>query len=217
MELRIKLIGYYKKIMRKVLSPFIIKKPTKNKYALLTNNCLGGMLYHDWKLEFCSPTINLQMHPDTFLNFCENLPESLDWDFEEIKLEESKFDLKYVSDENRFPVGRFKGGEVYFQHYHSFEEAIKAWHKRADRLHEFMKNGGVLNIAILCDSVSPNTYERFKRLPYNKVLLVREKMDAFDEAIVLKQMGVNNVWYEYRKGLSVKKYYEEFNFAKWIE
>lgn len=214
---RKKLVGYYKQTMRKVLSPFVIKKPVKSKYALLTNNCLAGFLYHDWKMEFCSPTINLQMHPDTLLNFCENLPESLDWDFEEIKLEESKFDLTSVSDDNRFPVGIFKGGEVYFQHYHSFEEATKVWRKRADRMHEFLKNGGVLNIAILCDSVSQSTYERFTKLPYNKVLLVRNKVADFEDAIVLDKMGLDDFWYEYCGGLSIRRFYEQYDFAKWIK
>ena len=41
--------------------------------TLITNNCWGGIIYNNYKMEFRSPTINLQILPDTLMRALKNL------------------------------------------------------------------------------------------------------------------------------------------------
>lgn len=41
--------------------------------SILASNCIGGEIYHDLGLPFNSPTINLWMHQNDFLEFIKNL------------------------------------------------------------------------------------------------------------------------------------------------
>lgn len=137
-------------------------KKSKKQCALVTNNCLAGFLYHDFGMEFITPTINLQMNTDTFIEFCMHLPESLDWKIEEVKDLDVGFFKRFQRDKP-FPVGKFKSGEIYFQHYHSFEEAISAWNRRSIRLKEWMSQGKQINIVITCREISDEDYSAFKK------------------------------------------------------
>ena len=44
-------------------------------FSLLTPNCMGGILLHDLGLRFLSPTVNLMMRQNEFLQFVLHLDE----------------------------------------------------------------------------------------------------------------------------------------------
>ena len=46
-------------------------------FSLITNNCCGGVMYHDLGQRFRSPTINLSIPPDEYIVFLEHLREAL--------------------------------------------------------------------------------------------------------------------------------------------
>ncbi len=198
---------------------FVPESPGKGmECVLLTNNCLAGFLYKDWGMKFNSPTVNLQMKPEVFIRLCENLPESLDWEFEEIKIDDDEFYKKFESENHHFPVGRFKAGEVYFQHYDTFAEAMDCWRRRSERLKRWISENKEVNVVLVCDEVTPEEYESFCGLNFkNKLILQQVPADAKKDAAVMSNMRKGDDWYTYQHGFTVKRFYEQFGFAKWVK
>ena len=158
MKLSVKRVGG---ICRKVIRNRLDLLRLKNKdFSILTNHCMGGIIYHDLGLKFLSPTINLKILPDDFIRFLEDMDRYL------------SIPLKEVTDsELPYPVGALGDITVYFVHYHSFAEANAAWEKRKQRIN---KN----NLRIMMttrDGCSPDTLTRFEALPYeHKVFFSNE-------------------------------------------
>ena len=80
---------------------------------------MAGIIYHELGLKFNSPTINLYIKKEEFLNLVNHLKEYKNAKMIEIK----EKDIDY-------PIGKLinkKYGDItiYFMHYNSFEEAKK--------------------------------------------------------------------------------------------
>ena len=107
--------------------------------TLITNNCWGGVIAHNYGMEFCSPTVNLQILPEDFPKFCENLSQYLEMDLKECdnltKWHETCLInmFGYVPD-FRFPLGMVGDVLVVFQHYDTFEDAKEKWDIRRKRV-----------------------------------------------------------------------------------
>ena len=81
------LISYYNRLRLRN------KKP-----SLITNTCIGGILYHELHLKFCSPTINCGIRvPEEFITFCEHLDTYL------------SLPIDFVSSQWKYPVGILHG------------------------------------------------------------------------------------------------------------
>ncbi len=98
--------------------------------TFLTPNCLGGILFHDLGLEFCSPTINLMMTQTDFLQFVLNLDSYLQGDF-----------VFFNSLELSCPCAKLKTKgapdiTVVFTHYATEEEALRKWKERSARINK---------------------------------------------------------------------------------
>ncbi|MBF7066806.1 DUF1919 domain-containing protein [Campylobacter volucris] len=84
--------------------------------SIFSNNCIAGFLYHDYRMEFLSPTINLQLSPIHFIKFCSNLDYYLSLEIEEIKIDHKILSLfkdlggKDIS----FPVGKLGDLIIFF-------------------------------------------------------------------------------------------------------
>ena len=100
-------------------------------FTLLTNNCIGGVIYHDLGLRFDSPTINLYLKDRDFIEFVINLEFYRKAELIEDTSQHAEFN---------FPVGILKGDSIhrdiriYFQHYKSFGEAAQKWAERSLRI-----------------------------------------------------------------------------------
>ena len=94
-------------------------KEINEKASIICSNCLAGIVMHEYKMRFNTPTINLWIYPSDFIKFCNNLEEYLNCEIVEVK--DSGKD---------YPVGRIKDINVHFLHYSNIKEAIKAWEKR---------------------------------------------------------------------------------------
>ena len=66
-----------KNLLRKCKREHWLKKLKKmngnHDFCLITNDCVGGVIYHDLGEQFRSPTINLWISNDHFLEFAQNL------------------------------------------------------------------------------------------------------------------------------------------------
>lgn len=107
--------------------------------TIVSNNCIGGAVMHKLGMEFKTPTVNLQILPEDYSNFC--------WDFEyymnmELREVDPK-DLglmhraslkKMFGDIPEMPFGMVGDVLVCFQHYQTFAEAKEKWDERKAKI-----------------------------------------------------------------------------------
>lgn len=106
--------------------------------SLITNNCWGGVISHNYGMALCSPTVNLQILPEEFPDFCDNLKFYMKQDLIECT-ELTPWHRDYMT--NMFgdsfpdcPLGMIVDILVVFQHYTSFSDAKRQWEKRKARI-----------------------------------------------------------------------------------
>ena len=200
--------------IRKVVAP--LSRPKLNKaiqkkldgipFSIFSNNCLGGIFYHDAGRPFTSPTINLSFDGPDFIRFLENPQHYL-----------SK-DPQFISIEKPFPVAIIDDVEINFVHYHTVEEALDAWNRRKERIDW----DNLYIIATDHDGLYlPEMLERFDSLPYkNKIMFTARKYPQYSWAIHVPQFKHrNNVRIMTAFGnMFGKRYYETcFDIAGWIQ
>ena len=149
----------------------LVRRLTNLAPSILSLDCVGGVMAHDLRLRFNSPTVNL---------FFESCGDFIDY----------VADLRYYSQAElcecpyayegarRYPVGMLKGNgtlpdiKIHFLHYRSFEEAREKWLERSGRL-DFDNLCVVMQAAKLDEGL----LERFERLPIpRKVILAYETL-----------------------------------------
>lgn len=147
------------------------RKLKNHSFSILTNYCIGGVIYHDLGIKFLSPTINLYIYPDDFIKMINNLQHYLH--------------ARLVEDTNnhyQFPVGFLDDIKIYFVHYSTFAECFDAWERRKQRIN--LNNLFIMiNEKVVCfenDMKSrccdDETFKDFEKLPYkNKVFFTRDK------------------------------------------
>ncbi len=96
---------------------------TNQAPSLLVPNCLGGILFHDLGLQFCSPTVNLMMYQRDFVRMVCGLDGYLG--------RELSF---FNHPEYDFPCAKLGDATIHFTHYHSEDEAREIWNRRKARL-----------------------------------------------------------------------------------
>lgn len=95
----------------------------KNKdFSILSSNCLGGLLYHEYRLPFLTPTINTRISSNEFIRLILNWDEYLGYKIEKVNTDE------------RFPVGKWGDVIIRFVHYHNYSEAVETWNRRIKRI-----------------------------------------------------------------------------------
>ena len=175
-------------------------------FTIFSNNCIGGVFYHDAGQKFTSPLINTAMDGEDFLRFLEKPSHYLE------------HDMKFFSWPGRnFPVARIDDIEVNFVHYKSVEECTTKWEKRKERI--IWDN--IFIVATNHDGMChDDCMERFDRLPYkNKIMFVSKDYPQYDWAIPIKQFK-NRFQCRITTAFADMKghrYYETaFDIARWI-
>ena len=116
------------------ISLFFHKRKNKNKdMTIISRDCIGGLVYHQYGLQFRSPTINTFMEPEDFNRFCLNLKEYIDNG--ELRLDKDRSTqsnpIGLLSSKNNLSLEPVR---VYFGHYDSFDDAYKKWESRKKRI-----------------------------------------------------------------------------------
>ena len=156
----------YKSLFRRVQHILKTRKNHKDRRRLsnpdvtiIANHCMGGFMYHDLGLQFQSPTINLKIIPDEFIELVEHLDYYLKQDI-----------LPCTDTTEKYPVGKipFIDGKgfihLYFVHYKTFEQAIAKWKERISR----MNWTDIVVFMTARDGCKEETLQRFERLPYKQ-------------------------------------------------
>lgn len=190
-----------------------LRKRIKNKnFTLLSNNCNGGLIYHDLGIKFNSPTINLFILQDQFITFLEHLDQYLAMDLILCSNPQKK-------PETNYPVCNLGGGsipliELHFMHYNTFEEAKTKWNLRKKRIN---KNNLYALFAFYLDT-DESWLKRFDELPIkNKIALVNKPFPKYKSAVYIpgnesNGLGVASSYNDY---LGHRKY-DHFDFVKWF-
>jgi len=124
--------------------------------SIISQQCIGGIVYHDMGMKFLSPTINLYLEAKDFIEMVENLEEYM------------KLPIN-VKKEDGLVIGELGKLRVIFLHYNEIEEAKEKWEERKKRILWD-------KIFVICtdrDEFDDECFERFKKLKYPKALITR--------------------------------------------
>jgi uncharacterized protein (DUF1919 family) len=189
------LISYYNRLRLRN------KKP-----SLITNTCIGGILYHELHLKFCSPTINCGiLVPEEFITFCEHLDTYLN------------LPIDFVSSQWEYPVGILHGefGDitVYFAHYKTEKEARDKWLERVKRV-----DYNNLYVLMDGDDCSDDQVELFDKLSIkNKVIITMKEYPQYKSVFAIRRSDYpQGKILEYGLLHGGARWYELFDFVHFI-
>lgn len=203
---------YFRPYRNKKRQKYYLKKygSPSGFFNIISNNCIGGMCYHDAAKEFLSPTINLYV--ENFLTFISNLDEYLSCDIQEVQNSGQFYPVGVLNPSSLLPPITIK-----FVHYNSFEEAKRKWINRCRRM---LENKGRLCI-IYCvpknkilDKDEFNSFVKIKA--YRKLCFYRETSvqlapNTNDMAFIKIPEKYQKLDYSKYVGLlSRKRYYDYF-------
>lgn len=136
----------------------IHKQIQLNDITVLSQNCIGGVLYHDAGVRFASPTINLFFLEPDFVKFVQNPMAYL----------EQELIMEWGTE---YPIGKLGDIEIHFMHYSTCKEAKEAWGNRKSRINY----NRILVLATDRNGFSETVYEEWKKIKYPKVLFTVRK------------------------------------------
>lgn len=105
--------------------------------TIISNNCVGGAVMHQLGMEFKSPTVNLQILPERFPDFCWDIEYYMNEDLVEVDTfsrRETASLKKMFGGIPDIPIGAVGDVLVCFQHYETFEEAAAKWNERKAKI-----------------------------------------------------------------------------------
>ena len=178
---------------------------TKSR-SILCNNCLGGVVAHDFGLRFCSPFVNLWIPTNHYIEILENIAFLDQYTFRDI-----------TPDSSTYPIGLLNDKwEVHFMHYQSYEEAVWKWNERVLRM-------DVNNAYVLCvktHSATDEDLKNFDKLSFkNKLLITGKPYPEIKCAVVLKNYNESNangeiLWPSNRWGMCT---YDQIDWIKFLD
>lgn len=137
-------------------------------FSIISQNCIGGVFYHDMGMQFLSPTVDLFFKEPDFVKFAMNLRHYLSCELQ-MRWEET------------CPVGTLDDITVYFMHYDTCREAKESWERRKQRI-SFEK---ILVVATDRNGFDDTVFETWKQIPYPKVLFTVNPRYAQETGSVL--------------------------------
>lgn len=139
------------------------------EFTIISQNCIGGVFYHDMGLRFMSPTVNLYIPEPGFIKMVKNLEKYMAAD-------------PVVRWNGLYPVGLLcEDVTIHFLHYSSCEEAFQCWQERKSRI----LWDRIVVVATDRDGFSKQLFEEWKQIPYPKILLTVHEEYAGDSGTVL--------------------------------
>lgn len=129
------------KIYNRVSSLWYRARIHNDNFTIITNTCIGGIMYHKLGKRFMSPTINLWMEDPDFFKFVRDLDTYM------------QQPLRFVQGIDATPTAYCGDVLIHFNHYKSEAEAEEKWNERKTRIYRD-------NLFILCsDRPNPDTGE----------------------------------------------------------
>lgn len=101
------------------------RKLRNHDFTLISCDCTGGMIYHDLKQQFRTPTINMYFTAPDYVKFIKNIRSYLD---------EPMIDMEEESRREGYPVAALGDIRLHLVHYASVAEAQMKWNERKKRI-----------------------------------------------------------------------------------
>ena len=196
------------------------KKRLKVKnFSIISNTCIGGVISNSLGEQQRSPTVNLIIYEEQFLQFCRHLKE-----YSQCSLEKPSEQEQAQFPSVKYPVGILRGGSlpdinVYFIHYASFEEAKEKWEKRFARVNYD-------NLYILMDrgmDARDEILDEFHALPYAHKVFFTHKEDPARWPNTFRFRYYNEKDYKnaymytkLQRGLFEYRVLDEFDYVQWL-
>lgn len=176
-------------------------------FTIFSNNCIGGVFYHDAGKKFLSPTINIAFDGEDFIRFLANPKLYFTDDF-----------IFYKWPKHNYPIALNNGVEFRFVHYDNNKECVDKWLDRSKRI----VWDNIYIIATDVDGLSKKELlEAFDKLPYrNKIMFTAKKYPQYDWAIFVKQFRKKrtvHIMTDYANFKGERYYETAFNIPKWIK
>lgn len=184
------------------------KRLHNRNFTIFSTNCIGGIIYHNLKLKFLSPTINLWISPKDYIKLLKDPQKYLsNSNMHEIKIENIDY-----------PVGRLNDITIYGQHYKNFDELKYKWDERKKRIN--WDNTFVFMIER--DGCTYQDLLDFDKLPYkNKVVFTQKKYKDIKSCMVLpnsydeENKNVNNLL-QYKSPFSILETIDGFDYVRFF-
>lgn len=194
---------------------YLTRKRERNKNpnpTIITNNCIGGIIYHDLGLKFASPTINLFFQKSAdFFAFVDDIKYYVEQTPRQV-FEEGK----------KYPIGEFeKDGQklrVYFMHYKTFDEAVAKWKERGKRI-----NYDNLFVIVEYPEELRNTdeaYKNFKNIKYKNKRMITKPVGFKDREIINSRLYNKKFFFgkilRYKNRFSKKRHLDDFDYISFL-
>jgi|GEM_PF-1920390 len=188
----------------------IVVKPgelslNKYKFSLISRDCLGGKLLHEYNQRFNSPFVNLYLTNQDFIVLCNHLHGFLS---AKLYKNESETEIK------GFPVGNLThdGLTVSILHDNSFEKSLCDWERRITRI--CWNNIFVISTNLDKD-LTNDMLKEFDKIKYPHLMLVEEKFES-SSCVFVKPNKRRHYW-NYVNCISLRKTYDRLHFTHWIK
>lgn len=132
--------------------------------TFISQNCIGGILYHDLGMQFLSPTVNTFIPEPGFVKMVLNLRYYMEQEL-----------VMHWGEE--YPIGTIDDAEIHFMHYSTCKEAKESWNKRKARINW----DKIFVIATDRNKFDDVVFAEWKKIPYPKVLFTAQGKFASDE------------------------------------
>ena len=178
-------------------------------FSIITNDCLGGSLSKDLKLQMRSPTRNFYFNAKDFIKFCKNLDHYLSCIPEE-------YNGDYKDEGSQYLMASLDDLILFLVHYKSIEQAQVEWKRRVLRVN---KNNlfFVMNDRNFC---TEDDISEFDSLPYqNKVFFSHVPLPQYKSVFYIRGSEEDDYIKTITKEIhpwSIKRYYDQFDFVRWL-
>ena len=186
-------------------------------FTLISQNCLGGVLYHWLGMEFLSPTINMFIQGENFVKLIENLSHYI---YIDAKPGCDCF-VDPIDPNIHYPIITVDDIELCCLHYKNCQEAIEKWNERRKRVN-------LDNVYVIATSWNLNNdislAKRIVESPFRTVVFSSEKWNDLPNCVALS----GSFWKIDKRGIvrpnltdykedKIHYYFEEqFDFIKWL-
>lgn len=159
------------KYRRRFFSNFRKRRLENTDFTIISNNCLGGMIYESYAIKKNSPTVGAFFMAEDYIKFVSNMKEYISYELKFIDPENSRYKSILKKDKRfgQYPIGKLNDIEIMFLHYENEKDAKEKWDRRCKRIN-WNKLIFKFNDQNLC---TEKDVLAFSKLPYkNKLFLL---------------------------------------------
>lgn len=197
-----KFVNFKKNVRVWYFSKLKKKKLNNKKLTIISQNCIGCVVYHELGLQFDSPTINGYFESEDYLKFLTKLKYYL------------SIKPIFAFEKDGYPVCKIDDILFYAVHYKTFDEFLVKWEKRKERVNY----DNIFVIMNERDNCSYEIIKKFDKLKYkNKVIFTLKEYKDISSSFQIKVPDKSHKdWIisltEFKSFFSFKKYFDKFNF-----